>query len=100
MALAMMFLIQFIFNPILKSVKKNKCDSDNYRAIALNSMFSKLLDYIILDYFKRQLCSSDFQFAYKSNFSTTLCTFLVKETIEYYIDNNRNVFATFLDSSI
>ena len=88
-----------IFNPILKNARKNRCDSDNYRAIALNSMFSKLLDYIVLDYFKEELCSSDFQFAYKSDFSTTLCTFLVKETIEYYINNNSNVFATFLDCS-
>ena len=87
------------FTPLIKNERKNKNISDNYRAIALNSMFSKILDYIILEYFKSELKSSIFQFAYKKNFSTSLCSFLMKETIEYYINNNSNVYATFLDCS-
>ena len=88
-----------IFNPIVKDARKSKNDSNNYRALALNSLFSKLLDYIILDYFILELSSSQFQFAYKSDFSTTLCSFILKETVEYYNSNGNSVYATFLDCS-
>ena len=88
-----------VFNPLVKNERKCKSDSDNYRAIALNSMFSKLLDYIILEFFNQELLSSDYQFAYKKNFSTTMCSFLLKDTVEYYINNGNNVYATFLDCS-
>ena len=87
------------FNPIIKNTRKSKNDSDNYRAVALNSLFSKLLDYVILEIFEDELTSSHFQFAYKNGFSTGLCTFITKETIEYYLNNGSNVYATFLDCS-
>ena len=57
-----------VFKPLLKNGRADKMDSGNYRAIALNSMFSKLLDYVILDFFKKELSSSSYQFAYKQNF--------------------------------
>ena len=85
------------FNPIIKNARKSKNDSNNYRAVALNSLFSKLLDYVVLEIFENELTSSHFQFAYKSAFSTSLCTFITKETIEYYLNNGSNVYATFLD---
>ena len=71
-----------VLNPIIKDQRESKCDSCNYRAISLCSVFSKLLDYILLDYFKKELLSSDFQFTYKDNLSTLMGTYIVKETIE------------------
>ena len=88
-----------VFNPIVKDGRKSKCDSSNYRAISLNSLFSKIYDYILLDHFNAEFSSSDYQFAYKKSFSTTLCTFLFKETIEYYINNESNVYVNLLDCS-
>ena len=39
------------------------------------------------------------QFAYKSQFSTTMCTFLVTETIQYYKSRGSNVYALLIDAT-
>ena len=88
-----------IFSPLIKDKRKDSSDSDNYRAIALNSCLSKLLDYIFLDFFKVNLHSSSNQFAYKEKSSTTLCTYMVIETIQYYQSRGTNVIASCLDFS-
>ena len=45
---------------------------------------SKLLDTVILNQQKDVLETSELQFGYKENLSTTMCSFMVLETIEYY----------------
>ena len=44
------------------------CNSSNYRAIALSSIFSKILDWIILVKEKHSLCSSKLQFGFKKGY--------------------------------
>ena len=78
---------------------KSLSDSSNYRAITLNAISSKLFDYVLIIILEDQLQSSSYQFAYKSNFSTSLCTFLVVETIQYYRFRGSNVYALLLDAS-
>ena len=43
--------------------------------------------------------TSSFQFAYKKGFSTTLCSFLVAETLQYYKSQGSNVFMLSLDAT-
>ena len=74
-----------IIRPIPKDKRKSLSNSDNYRGIAPNNSIIKVLDYVILDQFQNVFDTSDNQFAYKSEFSTHLCTFLAIETIQYYI---------------
>ena len=85
--------------PNPKNMLKSLSDSSNYRAITLNTVLSKLFDYILIIILDDQLQSSSYQFAYKSNFSTSLCTFLVVETIQYYRSRGSNVYALLLDAS-
>ncbi len=85
--------------PIPKNKKKSLCDSDNYRAIALSSIFGKTFDWVILLKEKDALCSSDMQFGFKEGLSTTECTFTMLETISYYNINHTNVYALFLDAT-
>ena len=87
------------FSPLVKNKRKCISNSDNYRAIALNSSFCKILDYIIIEYFRNIFKSSDYQFAYKRDFSTSLCTYTVMETIQYYVSRGSSVIATLLDCS-
>ena len=70
--------------PIPKDKKKSLCSSSNYRAIALSSNFSKILDWIILIKEKNSLCTSELQFGFKKGLSTTQCTFCMLEVIDYY----------------
>ena len=85
--------------PIVKDKRKLCTDSENYRAIAPNGSFAKLLDYVIINSFPNIFNTSDQQFAYKASFSTTMCTFMVIETIQYYRENGSNVYTTLLDCS-
>ena len=43
--------------------------------------------------------TTDYQFAYKAGFSTSLCSFLVAETISYYRSRGSNVYMLSLDAS-
>ena len=43
------------------------------------------------------MATSDYQFGYKENFSTSLCSFLVTETIQYYRSQGSNVYMVLLD---
>ena len=74
-------------------------DSDNYRGIALSSIFGKILDLIILTRYKIQLLSCDQQFGFKAKWSTNTCTMVVKEAIEYYVNNGSPLFCTMLDAT-
>ena len=80
--------------PILKDKKKSLCKSSNYRAIALSSIFSKILDWIILIKEEHSLCSSELQFGFKKGLSTAQCTFSMPENIEYYNVNKSGVLIT------
>ena len=77
--------------PIPKDKKKSLCSSSNYRAIALSSIFSKILDWIILIKEEYSLCSSELQFGFKKGLSTTQCTFSMLEVIDYYNVNQARV---------
>ena len=85
--------------PIPKNCRASLSQSENYRAIAINTLFNKLLDYIFIESLQKQLKTSDFQFAYKQNFSTSLCSFLAMEAIHYYNERGSKVLAVFLDAS-
>ena len=71
--------------PIPKNKRGNKCDSNNYRQIAISSLIGKIFDTIILDKQKMSLETDVLQFGFKKNSSTVICTSMLKETIDYYI---------------
>ena len=50
---------------IPKNTRKSLCNSGNYKAIPLSSIFSKLLDWVILIKEEMTLCFSDLQFGFK-----------------------------------
>ena len=85
--------------PIPKKHNINVADSNNFRGIALSSVFCKLFDNVVLDKFRDKLCTSDLHFEFKSKSSTNMCTMVLKQTISYYVNNHSSVFCTFLDAS-
>ena len=59
-----------------------------------------ILDYNIIDQQADFLATSDYQFGFKSNSSTMLCSTMLIETIQYYDENGRQPFyVLFLDAS-
>ena len=82
--------------PVSKIRRTNQ--SDNFRAITLGSIFSKKFELIIAYRFKDELASSHLQFGFKSNSSTTTCSFCVQEVLTQYNCNGSLVYCTFLDA--
>lgn len=85
--------------PIVKDNTMSKSDSSNYRGISLASIMGKLLDIIIIESQTDALITSDLQFGFKSESSTSQCTFVVNEVIQYYKNNASNIFCVLLDAS-
>ena len=72
---------------------------ENYRAIALSSVFGKIFDKIIIEKQVEHLYTSELQFGYKIKSSTVMCSTALTETIEYYVSKNSAVYVLLIDAS-
>ena len=70
------FLVSILI-PIPKGSRVDVRKTQNYRAIALSSILGNILDNIIIILQKDVIKTSDLQFGYKSNCSTTMCSTLI-----------------------
>ena len=84
---------------IPKDNKGNLCQSSNYRGITLCSSISKVLDIVVLHKYSKILLTSDLQYAFKKQHSTAMCSLVLKEVINYYLNNNSDVYSCFIDAS-
>ena len=85
--------------PLIKDGRMSKQCSDNYRALTIGTGLSKLLETVIMNKQTDALKTSELQFGFKEKSSTTMCTFMVLETIEYYKSKGSNVHVMLLDAS-
>jgi hypothetical protein len=79
--------------PIPKNKRKSLYSSDNYRGICLGSVFSKILDHIIINKYSDVLNTTGMQFGFKTNHSTNMCTFVFNEVVQYYANMDTQVFS-------
>ena len=85
--------------PIPKGGRSSSSNSDHLRSIAISSIPSKILDYIIIDQQAHSLITSDQQFGFKPNSSTVLCNTMLVETVQNYDENGRQ-FNVLLDNNV
>ena len=85
--------------PLIKDGRLSKQCSDNYRALTIGTGLSKLLETVIINKQIDALKTPDLPFEFKEKSSTTMCTFTVLETIEYYKSKGNNVHVMLLDAS-
>ena len=83
--------------PILKSGNPHKNNLSSYRLITLSSLFGKVFDFVFYNRYFVNLCTSDYLCGFKKRHSINHCTFVVKEVISYYCNNESNVFSCALD---
>ena len=89
-----------IIIPIPKGSKASLTSSDIYRSIAINNVIGKILDHVIIDRLSDCLKTSDYQFRFKSKSSTVLCSTIVNETIQYYIEKGgKRIYLLLLDAA-
>ena len=80
-----------IMIPIPKGGRSSSSNSDHFRSIAISSLLSKILYYIIIDQQAHSLITSDHQFGFKPKYPTVLCTTMLVETVQYYDENGRQL---------
>ena len=85
--------------PIVKDKLADLCSSKNYRSIAISSLILKLLDWIILLNYGHLLKTNDFQFGFQKSSNTSLCSWVVYETIDQYLRKGSIVYGCLLDYS-
>ena len=83
--------------PIVKDKFDDLCSSKNYRSIAISSLILKLLDWVILINYSHLLKCDDFQFVFQELSNTSLCSWVVYETIDQFIRNGSLVYGCLLD---
>ena len=84
---------------IPKDSRGNLSADDNYRGIALCSSLFKLFEGILIKKQDSKLTTSDMQYAYKRNHSTTMCTMVLKDVVNQYLLKNSSVYCCFIDAS-
>ena len=84
---------------IPKGSNKDLTNIKNYRGIALSSLISKLFDNCIISSNSYIFESDNLQFAYKKKTSTIQCVSIIKEVINYYVNQNSCVYMCMLDAS-
>ena len=90
-------LLSCTLKPIVKDNMASKFVSDNYRAIGISSLILKVFDWVVLTLFESELKPSEFQFGFQKKNSTTMCSWVVSESINYFNNRDTPVFSCFLD---
>ena len=90
-------LMRSVIVPLIKNKNGDTSDLNNYRAIALSTVLSKVLESIILHDIVTHDEADMHQFGFKAGLSTTLCTNVCKNVINYYVNRGSHVFACFVD---
>ena len=88
---------QAVIIPLVKCKTGDLNDVNNYRAIAISTAVSKILEHILLDFLQAGEVADDYQFGFKKHHSTTLCTQVLKQTVKYYTTRGSHVFSCFID---
>ena len=83
--------------PIVKDNVKSKLESSNYRLIAISSLVLKLFDLVFLELFTRNLDVSSLQFGFQKASSTTLTTWTLTESINFFVNRGSPVYLCLLD---
>ena len=85
--------------PIVKDKNKDLQDVNNYRPIAAALTISKLFERYILHQINPFLETAHNQFGFKEKHSSDMSVFLLKQTINSYVESNTCVFFVFLDAT-
>ena len=92
-------MLNSVLLPIVKNKRVQSSNSDNFRAVCLQSALCKLLDMLVLHREEHTLITSELQFGFKAKHSTALATSVVLQTVDYYIDNGGRVYGLALDAT-
>jgi len=83
--------------PLIKDKCGDVTDVNNYRAIAISCAFSKIFESLIASYIQSVNVVGKYQFGFKPRHSTSLCTSILKQTVDHFTSRGSHVFVCFVD---
>jgi len=82
---------------LVKCKTGDMTDVNNYyRAITLSNSITKILESLLYKFINSQDADDEYQFGFKKNHSTTICTHIFKKTVSHYRQNGSHVSASFI----
>jgi len=85
--------MQSLIIPLIKS------KSADFTVIAVSTAASKLFECIVAEEYHSTSPEDMYQFGFKSDHSTGLCTSILKRTVNYYTERGSHAFLCFIDLS-
>ena len=82
--------------PLIKDKLGDTESSDNYRSIVLCSIILKVFGWVGILFYCKSLNLETLQFSYQKHCGTNMCTWLVVESISYFLRNGSDVFESFM----
>jgi len=89
--------VMFVIIPLVKCKSGNLSDVNNYRAIAISTAMSKILENVIAESVFSFSEIENYQFGFKAEHSTGICSQVFKQIVNYYVNRGSHVFACFID---
>ena len=83
--------------PIIKNKNESKLTSSNYRLIAISSLLLKVFDHVFMELSIQNLKPDFHQFGFQSGLSTTMCTWSLTESINFFRNRGGSVFLCLMD---
>ena len=90
-------LMHVVIIPLLKCKSEDPADVNNYRPIAIVAALSKVLEQVLLSRLARYLWTADSQFSFKRADWNEMAIFALKQTIDFYHNQDTPVYMCFLD---
>ena len=93
------FLLLSTIGPIIKDKLGSINMSKNYQSVCISSLILKQIDWLIINLYGDNIGFHDLQFAYQTEISANMCTWVVTETISYLLRNGSEIFGCSMDKS-
>ena len=93
-------LMHVVIILLLKCKSKDPADVNNYRPIAIATALSKVLEQVLLSPLARYLWTADRQFGFKQAHGTEMAIFSLKQTVDFYHNQDTPVYMCFLDAKM
>ena len=90
--------MHLVIIPLLKCKSKDPADFNNYEPIAIATALFRVLEHALLLRLARYLWTADRQFGFKLAHGIEMAIFALKQTVNFYCNQNTPVCMRFLDA--
>jgi hypothetical protein len=90
------FLKHFATRPLFVLSSVNQAIYQTSTTTALSNAVTKILESLLLSFIESQEAADEYQFDFKKNYSTSICTKIFKQTVSHYRQNGSHVLPALL----